>query len=280
MGFTDFHEYLNSKGAMQDTPKVKLVADEVDVPESKRKDAPKGVGMKNGKQPFSKDGKNVSEGKGSEKGFGDQGDKNLIYDTSKSPKPAKLPTAESFQLVHKVCDTIIENPTTLEHLVNQLGRAGLLGALVGELVGYKETFEHLAEVMAHKTYGPVVCDRFARAMKEDVAPPFGQAGGSPGGDLGGDDGQMEEPMDDGLGDDPLGGPGAGGEQVTCPHCGGDISDLVGPNAGGEDAPPPPEGDLGADGAGPLPPPTPQTQPPMAGALEHFRHSLKKSFLRV
>lgn len=277
MALSDFHEYLNSKGAMQDKPKVKVVADEVDVPENRKKQPPKGMGMVGDKQPYTKDGKGVA--KGNNKGLGDHGDSSLGNHDSKSCKAAKLPTAESFELVHKIRDAIIENPRVLEALANEFNKSNLLGSLVGELVGYKETFQHLAEVMAHKEYGPVVCDRFAKALREDVAPPFGQGGDDFGSGLESDDQMGGLGNDSGMGDAGAGSMG-GSDQVTCPHCGGDITDLV---MGGDDENAPPDdgmggGQPGMDGNGPLPPPNPQAKPPMGGAMEHFRHSLKKSFI--
>jgi len=281
MALSDFYEYLDSKGAMQDTPKVKVVADEVDVPENRKKQPPKGMGMIGNKQPYTKDGKGIATS-GQKEGFGDMGDKSLIYDTSKSPKPATLPTAESFDLVYKIRDAIRENPRILESLVNELNKSGLLGSLVGEMVEYRETFQHLSDVMGHKKYGPVVCDRLARALREDVAPPFGQQGQD---DLGMGGGEGDPSLDDPNamgGDEPPPEDGA----PTCPHCGGDLSAMMDGGAGadlmGGDEPPPEDGALpddqsGMGGMDGMPPQRPK-HPMMGNPMENLRHSFRKTFV--
>lgn len=168
-----FLEYLNTKGHMQAKPDVKVVADKVDLPSGRAKKPPVGLGMKNGMQPYVKENGGISRGK--QKGFGDSGDRSLVYDVTKSPKPASIPTAESFQhhqLFPLVRDTIKQNPALVEQLVRDLKRNGMLGILVAELSTHNETFQHLAQIMGSKNHGPDTCRKFVRAMSEDVAPPF------------------------------------------------------------------------------------------------------------
>lgn len=168
-----FLEYLNTKGHLQNKPEVKVVADKVDLPSGRAKKPPVGQGMKNGMQPYLKSDGKVS--RGTQKGFGDSGDRSLVYDVTKSPKPASIPTAESFyhhQLFPMVRETIKQNPALVEQLVRDLKRNGLLGILVGELSTHNETFQHLAQIMSNESHGPDVCKKFVRAMNEDVAPPM------------------------------------------------------------------------------------------------------------
>jgi hypothetical protein len=165
-----FQEYLDSKGNMETKPKVKVVADEIDAPADRMHKPPKALGMSNGQQPYS-DGKTVKTSK--DKSFGDQGDKDLMYDPTKGATPAKIPTAEfvHYELIPLVREAIRENPAVLESLVRDLKRNGLIGPLVGELMTHNETFKHMAEVMGSETYGEETCDRFARAFQETVSPP-------------------------------------------------------------------------------------------------------------
>ena len=121
MAIIAFHEYLDSKGKLKE-PKVKTVADEVDVPKDRDTKPPKGQGMGGKQQPYAPDGKGVA--KKSEKGFGDQGDSDLQYDVTKNPKGKPLPTAEG-SLPVQMKEAILQNPRMLEHLVNELSKANL-----------------------------------------------------------------------------------------------------------------------------------------------------------
>lgn len=238
----DFLEYLNSKGQMQE-PKTQNVADDVDIPKDRDQKPPKGQGMVGNQQPYSADGKGVSKGK--DKGFGDQGDSNLKIDV-KSTKKVKIPTAEG-TLAQQVRNAVLDNPKILEHLVNEFHKSGLLGALVGELTTYRETFQHLTEVMANENYGPAICDRFARCLQESVSP--GKFGGSKEdfdsevADFEGDEPE-DDMMDDDMGEAPF------------------------------DEEPPSDEELE---------PTMDGMParkglPMPKALEHLSYSLKKNFI--
>lgn len=163
-----FNEYLNSKGNVEDA-KVDIHGDRTDP--MTPPNSPKGGG-----KPYSSDGK-CSKKKG-EKGFGDQGDKNLIFkpDIENANKNgAKIPTAEfaQYELVPLISESIEKNPFITETIVRDLKRRGLLGTLVGELMEHRETYKHLATIMGHKTQGQQVCQKLVRAMSEEISPPFG-----------------------------------------------------------------------------------------------------------
>lgn len=182
-----FQEYLDSRGKI-DNPKVKVVADDVDMPADRTKKPPKGMGMKDGKQPYVNDDGKVSRSSG-KKAFGEQGE-GEVYDVTKSKKAAKIPTAEAYTLFPRIRMILQQDPTLVEQLVYELKKNGLLGALVGELSCHNETFKALAELMANESYGPVVSRKLARAMmQEDVAPPFtGDEGDTVGDAMDGDNG--------------------------------------------------------------------------------------------
>jgi hypothetical protein len=177
-----FQEYLNSKGAV-DKPKVSVTGDFVDPMTSPN--APKG-----GKPYGVSDGKKLKMSK--DKGFGDEGDSKLKYepkvDNKQSVAPAKIPTAEQAELCGVLVDAIKKDPSLTEQLVGQLRRNGLLGMVVAEMLQFKETYTHMAEVMSHDQYGPVVCSKLVRAMNEEVAPPFSSS-------LEGEEEQDEEPSE-------------------------------------------------------------------------------------
>jgi hypothetical protein len=40
------------------------------------------------------------------------------------------------------------------------------------MLQYRKSYKHIAEVMSHKEYGPPVCNKLARAMNEEIAPPL------------------------------------------------------------------------------------------------------------
>lgn len=215
-----FSEYMDTKCKIN-KPKVKVVAGDVDMPKDRTKQPPKGVGMKNGKQPYIGD-KGVV--RGSQKAFGEQGQKELVYDVSKETKPSKLPTAdenlptsETFALFPRVREAIKENPTLIENLVRDLKRHGLFALLVAEVSDHPESFTYFAEIMASKEYGPDFCRKLARAMSEDVSMPFSKSAddgadvdpnmpppeeGDPGA-LDNTDQSMEDPDEEDLDDDDL-----------------------------------------------------------------------------
>jgi hypothetical protein len=161
-----FQEYLNSKGQVEKGT-VNVTGDRVDP--MKSPNAPK-----NGKPYACSDGKPKMS---KEKGFGDQGDSSLKYnpkiDKSNGATPAKIPTAEQAELCSVVVDAIKKDSSIIEELVSQLRGNNLLAVTVAEMLQYGETYKHMAEVMAHKEYGPSVCKRLVRAaMIEEVSPPF------------------------------------------------------------------------------------------------------------
>lgn len=164
MQFKKFHEYVNSRGKIE-KPKVDVSGDQVD-PKTPPNKPPKS------EKPYIAKGE-----KNSNKPFGDQGDKSLIfnYDTKgKGKAPAKIPTVESvhYELAPLVREAVEHNPLVVEAVVRELKRHQLLAPLVAELLEHKETFKHIAEVMAHEEYGVPVCRKLVRAMREEVAPPL------------------------------------------------------------------------------------------------------------
>lgn len=263
---TNFLEYLNSKGTMQDKPKVKEIADEVDMPKGRDVKPPKAQGMVGNQQLYSTNGTGVSKTKKSEKGFGDQGDSDLKYTpkgtTVSDSKSEKLPTAEHTFLPKMVKDAILVNPKLIEHIVNELSKASLLGPLVAELSTYRETFTHLTEIMASEAYGPGVCDRFARSIKESVSP--GKYGSGRDELIHHDLGDDEEETPDELADF------EGDEEIPDDE---NLGDDEGGAPFGEE--PPSDDDLepGMDGMG-----SQQKRLPMPRALEHLNYSLGKNFI--
>lgn len=164
MKLKKFHEYLNSKGQV-DKPVVKLDGDRIDPATSP--DKPKGGKPYKGGKPK----------KAGSKGFGDEGDASLKYNPkvdndNKGKAPAKLPTVEQVETASLATKAIKNNPQLMETLIFQFKANGLMGALVAEMLNHKETFNHISEVMAHDTYGPDICQKLVRAMKEEVAAPF------------------------------------------------------------------------------------------------------------
>lgn len=161
-----FNEYLNSKGKIEDS-KVDISGDRTD-PMTPPNAPPKG-------KPYANvDGKS----KKSEKGFGDHGDKELMfkYDTKcANKKGVKLPTVEfaQYELIPLISESLEKNPFIAESMVRELKRRGVLGTLVGELMEHKETYKHIASLMGHKSCGEQVCKKLVRAMTEEISPPFG-----------------------------------------------------------------------------------------------------------
>jgi hypothetical protein len=165
MTIMKFDEYLSSKGLVG-KPVVSLDGDNID-PQTMPNTPPSG-----GKPYAAKNEKS----KKSSKALGDEGDDALKYqpkvDNSKGKAPAKLPTVDEVTLAMKVAQAASEDPTVLETLVRQLKNNGLLGALVAETLNHRDTFKHISQIMAHESYGPVLCNKLVRAMNEEVAAPF------------------------------------------------------------------------------------------------------------
>jgi len=161
-----FQEYMNSKGSVEKS-KVSVTGDFVDPMTSPN--APKG-----GKPYVVSDGRKLKKYK--EKGFGDEGDSKLKYipkvDKSNGAAAAKIPTAEQAELCSVLIDAIKKDPTIAEQLIFQLRHNGQMGMIVAEMLQFKETYQHIAEVMSHRDYGNSVCRKLVRAMNEEVAPPF------------------------------------------------------------------------------------------------------------
>lgn len=294
-----FNEYLDSKKKIA-KPQVAVLAKKVDTPAAKMKKPPQGVGMVGGKQPYVKD--NGGKPTWSKKEWGDMKSPNVpYYDATKEVKPAKLPTAESpFVLAPIVRESIKADPRTVEAIVRDLKRNGLLGPLVGELLTHKEAYMEIASVMGSKRYGQTVCDKLTRAIREvsvpfsdeaesDVDPDALDDSGDP--EMEEDPGMEEDPSlgddsddldadpgmeDPGMEDPDMGAAGGGpcldcgGEGTTedgemCPACNGsgEASDPSEMGMGGEDDMPlPPEGHSGPD-------------VPAAPALEHLMRSIRK-----
>ncbi len=156
-----FNEYLNSKGDVKDAV-VDASGDQID-PKTSPKNSPDG-------KPYAATDKTR---KSSDKGLGDEGDKDLIYKPD-SCKPAKIPTAEfaQYELIPLITESLEQNPFFAEKIIRDLKHKGLLGTLVGEMMEHKETYKHIASLMAHKS-GEQVCAKLINAMKEEISPPFG-----------------------------------------------------------------------------------------------------------
>lgn len=161
-----FNEYLNSKGKIEDG-KVDISGDRTD-PMTPPNAPPKG-------KPYANvDGKS----KKSDKGFGDHGDKELMfkYDTKCADKKGvKLPTVEfaQYELIPLISESLEKNPFIAGSMVRELKRRGVLGTLVGEMMEHKETYKHIASLMGHKSCGEQICKKLVRAMTEEISPPFG-----------------------------------------------------------------------------------------------------------
>jgi hypothetical protein len=160
-----FYEYMDAKGKIKATITNDKSGDHVE------KGKGKGKGTDGSKAP-----KGI---KTTDKGFGDLGDKDLVikFDkdgSTKAGKATKLPTVEfaQYELLPLIRETIESNPLVTEDVVRELKRNGLLGVLVGELLQHRETYQHLADVMAHEQYGPETCRKLVRAMNEEAAHPF------------------------------------------------------------------------------------------------------------
>jgi hypothetical protein len=159
-----FNEYLSSKGKVEDAV-VDIHGDQID-PKTSPKNSPDG-------KPYCSSGKN----KKSDKGLGDEGDKELIYkpDTASNKKPTKIPTMEfsQYELIPLITESLEQNPFFAENIVRDLKQKGLLGILVGEMMEHKETYKHIASLMAHKS-GEQICAKLVNAMmQEEISPPFG-----------------------------------------------------------------------------------------------------------
>jgi hypothetical protein len=160
-----FYEYMDAKGKIKATIANDKSGDHVE------KGKGKGPGSDGSKAPKGK--------KSTDKGFGDQGDQELVikFDKDGQTKPGKKATVRTvefaqYELLPLIRETIESNPLMTEDVVRELKRNGLLGILVGEILEHSETYKHIASVMAHKQYGPMVCKKLARAMSEEAAAPF------------------------------------------------------------------------------------------------------------
>lgn len=164
-----FQEYMDSKGNIRKA-KVDVSGGDPD-PKTPPSKPPK----ENGDKPYAS-----SDGKGpknkSEKGLGDKGDESLKYMPVKGSNTghaaAKIPTCEQFELATLVSEAAERDPSLIEQVVRQIKQRGLLGAFVAEMLEHGATYSHLSEMMSSDNYGPNVCRRLVRAMKEEVAPAF------------------------------------------------------------------------------------------------------------
>lgn len=154
-----FQEYMDARGKVKKP--ITCIVGGRPTPETPPNKPPK----EHGNAPYIAKGE-----KDSKKGFGDMGDTKI--DPTKESAPAKIPVAEQAELCSLVTDTIKRDNSLIEQLVFQLRNKKLLGPMIGEMLNYKETFQHLSEVMAHESHGPKVCSKLARAMNEEVAPPM------------------------------------------------------------------------------------------------------------
>ena len=246
-----FQEYLNSKGSV-DKPKISVTGDFTDPMTSPN--APK-----DGKPYGVSDGKKLKMAK--EKGFGDEGDSKLKYEpkvnNKQSAAPAKIPTAEQVELCGILVDAIKKDPSVTEQLVGQLRRNGVLGMVVAEMLQFKETYTHLAEVMSHDEYGPSVCSKLVRAMNEEVAPPFASS-------LEGEEDEDEEASENDF---------VGSEEGIDD---GDLDDDMG-DASDDNTDPSTADPLMNGQAGPQAPPPQQMPmppvPPGAAAMKHFQRAM-------
>ena len=154
-----FSEYMDAKGTIK-KPKVDISGGKPS-PESPPDKPPK----EHGKAPYIAKGE-----KNGKKGLGDLGD--TKFDHSKEPAAAKIPVAEQAEIAALVTDAMKQDASLVEQLVYQLRSKNLLGSIVAEMLNYKETYQHISEVMSHDSYGPKVCSKLVRAMSEEVAPPM------------------------------------------------------------------------------------------------------------
>ena len=163
-----FQEYMDAKGKV-----VKSVVD-ISGGDPSPKTPPTKPPKEHGDKPYAaSDGKSTK----SEKGFGDQGDASLKYEPSDDPSskghpPAKIPTVEQVELSNIVAEAATRDQTLIENLVRQLKANGLLGPLVAEMLQHRESYGYISELMGHEEYGDETCRNLARAMSEEVAPPF------------------------------------------------------------------------------------------------------------
>jgi hypothetical protein len=167
MKILKFDEYLSSKGLVS-KPKISLNGDNLDPKKSP-------ISPSGGGKPYmssSKKKKTISS-------LGDEGDKDLIYepetDIEKKIKKAtnnKLVTVQEMALATNLINSAKKNLKIIETVVRQLKSEGLLGALVAETLNHRETFNHISKIMAHESYGPVLCNKLMKAINEEVSAPF------------------------------------------------------------------------------------------------------------
>ena len=164
MSLKKFDEYMNAKGNVE-KPKISTSGDNVT-----GMDSPNYKKPKLHESPYVvKGAKNANK---KEKGFADEGDQNLVFNYEKEVKPADIPTVKEFahlELVPLVTECVKSNPMLIENIVRDLKRNGVLGILVGELVEHSETYNILAELMESETYGPSICKKLAKAIREQVS---------------------------------------------------------------------------------------------------------------
>ena len=278
-----FQEYMDSKGKVRQA-KVDASGGDPDPKTPPNK-------PKNGKPYIASDGK--SRKTKSEKGLGDEGDKDLKYEPSTDPsskgkEPAKIPTVEQFEIAALVSEAVERDPTVVEQVVRQIKQKGLLGPLVAEMLQHGATYNHLSEVMASERYGFDTCKKLVRAMSEEVAPAFASqmhdnpededdpdAIGDPGAedDLFADDDDMEPGMDMGMGD-----PNMADPSMEDPNMMGDPmgQDMMGQNPQGG----PQDAAMGATTATiPNVPPMGQPTSPLSQpskAMKNFQRAMMRS----
>ncbi len=167
-----FQEYMDSKGHVKDAV-VDIHGDRTDPMTAPTK--PPGKGQK----PYvSSNGKSKKGSK--EKGFGDQGDHELVfkYDTEKpsEKKSVKIPTVEQRFMYREVLpllrESVTNDPLMVEDMILDFKRNGLLHLLVAEMLQHRETYKHMTELMKHEEYGPEICRKLHNAMSEEVSAPF------------------------------------------------------------------------------------------------------------
>lgn len=263
-----FKEYLNSKGKVE-TGTVDVSGDRTD-PMTPPNKPPK---EHSSQKPYISDGKKV---KGSDKGFGDMGEKEMKYDpccdTNKGKEPAKIPTAEQsfaeLELVPLITEAVSGNPKLLEKVVYDLKKNGQLGALVAEVMSHRETYNHMAEIIKNETYGPGICKRLSKTMGqivEEVDTPFHKAADFKDDEAAEPNDDMDDDITNDLEDDM-----------------GDLDGMGDPNELGGDMGEPNElgGDMGVDGMEDMNSDIaqPMSSPLMQSSeMSKFKNSFQRSF---
>lgn len=216
-----FQEYLDSRGKVR-KPVVDVSGDQID-PKTSPNAPPKGG------KPYVANGSKKGK-KGCNKGFADMGDNDLKYmpsTTGKGKAPAKIPTVEQVELATIVIEALKRDNSFAERLVYEAKTNGVLGLIIAEALEHRVTYNHLVEVMAHKTHGPTMCDKLVRAMNgvvtEEVSPPESKNFVNDESDF--EDNEFaDDELDDEFGneeglDDEM--PPEEGEKMPCPECNGE-----------------------------------------------------------